>query len=500
MREYRLYINGEFVDAESKQTFDSIDPFNRQVVASVARGGVIDAQKAIRAARNAFDNGPWARMPRGERSNLLKAVSDKINEKAKDLIALEVQDSGSTVRKAKEDIFLSARCMNYFSKLAAADLTENVEGLSKPGFSQNLLIREPIGVVAAIIPWNFPLKMAVWKLGPALAAGNTLVLKPSELTPCTAMELAKICQEVGFPKGVVNIVPGFGEEAGEELAKNSLVDKISFTGSTAVGRRVMSLAASSLKKCTLECGGKSANIVLEDADMALAVDGAMYAIYYHAGQCCEAGSRLFLPEKIHDNFIEKLVAKTNKIKIGDPKSEATDMGPVISRKQLERILGYISKGTSEGARLACGGKVPLSAELKDGFFVEPTVLTNVDNQSTIAREEIFGPVLSVFSYHTIDDAIRMANDSAYGLAGGVWSSDKEKALDVAHQLRAGTVWINEWHLISEKAPFGGYKQSGIGREFGMDGLKEYTETKHMHIDEVGIREKKFWYDIVIPKG
>ncbi|MGA9406899.1 MAG: aldehyde dehydrogenase family protein [Bacteroidota bacterium] len=500
MREYGLYINGEFVNAESKRTLDSINPFNRQVVAKVARAGAIDAQKAISAARNAFDNGPWRRMPRSERSAFLKTVSDKINERAKDLIALEVDDSGSTVRKAKEDIFLSARCMNYFSKLAAADLTENVEGLSKPGFSQNLLVREPIGVAAAIIPWNFPLKMAVWKLGPALAAGNTLVLKPSELTPCTAMELAKICHEAGFPKGVVNIVPGFGEDVGEELAKNPMVDKVSFTGSTAVGRRVMSLASPSLKKCTLECGGKSANIVLDDADIALAIDGAMYAIFYHAGQCCEAGSRLFLPENLHDEFIEKLVAKTGKIKIGDPTLETTDMGPVISKKQQDRILDYISKGKSEGALLACGGHVPSSPELKNGFFVEPTVFINVDNQATIAREEIFGPVLSVIKYTTIEEAIRMANESVYGLGGGVWSTDKEKAFRVAHELRAGTVWINEWHLLSEKAPFGGYKQSGIGREFGIDGLKEYTETKHVHIDEVANREKKFWYDTVVPKG
>ena len=500
MREYKLYINGEFVEAESKQTFDSINPFNQQVVAKVARAGVVDARGAIRAAREAFDNGPWRRMSHSERSVLLKAVSDKINERAKELIALEVEDSGSTVRKAKEDIFLSARCMNYYSKLAANELIENVEGLTKPGFSQNLLVREPIGVVAAIIPWNFPLKMAIWKLGPALAAGNTLVLKPSELTPCTAMELATICHEVGIPKGVVNIVPGFGEDVGEELAKNPVVDKISFTGSTSVGKRVMSLAASSLKKCTLECGGKSANIVLDDADIPLAIDGAMYAIFYHAGQCCEAGSRLLLPEKLYDEFIEKLIAKTQKMKLGDPKLEMTDMGPVISRKQQDRILGYISKGKSEGARVACGGNVPSSSELKDGFFIEPTIFINVDNRATIAQEEIFGPVLSVIKYGTTEEAIRLANDSPYGLGGGVWSSDKEKALRVARELRAGTVWVNEWHLLSEKAPFGGYKQSGVGREFGMDELKEYTETKHVHIDEVGTREKKFWYDTVVPKG
>jgi aldehyde dehydrogenase (NAD+) len=410
-----------------------------------------------------------------------------------------VEDSGSTIRKAKEDIYLSARNMNYFSKLAALDLMEPIQELSKPGFSQNFIVREPIGVVAAIIPWNFPLKMAIWKIGPALAAGNTIVLKPSELTPVTAMELAKIVHEVGFPKGVVNIIPGFGEDVGEELAKNPMVDKVSFTGSTAVGKRVMANASATLKKCTLECGGKSANIVLEDADLELAVDGAMYAIFYHSGQCCEAGTRLFLPERLHDEFLQRMIDKTRKLKMGDPKNPETDIGPLISKKQQERVLSYIVIGKSEGAKLAFGGNIPPDPALAKGFFVEPTLFVQVRNSMRIAQEEIFGPVLSIIKYKTIDEAIAMANDSIYGLGAGVWSRDKEKAMDVAKRLRAGTVWINEWHLISEKAPFGGYKQSGVGREFGIDGLKEYTETKHLHVDEVGSREKKFWYDTVVPK-
>ncbi|MEX1140481.1 MAG: aldehyde dehydrogenase family protein [Bacteroidota bacterium] len=499
MREYQLYIDGAFVPAVAGKTFESINPYNQEKVAVIARAEERDVAQAVSAARAAFETGPWLRMSGQERSALIKGISDKINERAKELASLEVADSGSTIRKAKEDIFLSARSMNYFSKLAALDLTEPVEGLGKPGFSENIIVREPIGVVAAIIPWNFPLKMAVWKLGPALAAGNTVILKPSELTPCTAMELARIIHELGFPKGVVNILPGFGSEAGEALVKHPGIDKVSFTGSTLVGKRVMSMGAEHLKKITLECGGKSANIVLDDADVDLAVDGAMYAMFYHQGQCCEAGSRLFLPSSLHDSFVEKLVAKTKKLRLGDPTDPATDMGPVISKKQQERVLGYIEQGKKEGATVAVGGGIPGDPNLARGFFVQPTIFTNVKNSMAIAQEEIFGPVLSVIRYTSDEEAVSLANDSPYGLGGGVWSKDTARAKSIAHRLRAGTVWINEWHLISEKAPFGGYKQSGIGREFGIEGLKEYMETKHMHIDELGSREKKPWYDTVVPK-
>ena len=499
MREYQLYIANEFVPAADKRTFTSINPFNQETIATFARAGVADAQKAIAAAREAFDNGPWPRMSREERSAYIKAISDKINENKKLLTELEVLDSGSTIRKAGEDIYLSARNLANFAKLGLTDLDGELEGVSKPGFSKNLLVREPIGVVAAIIPWNFPLKMAIWKLGPALAAGNTVVLKPSEVTPLSVMELATQMQQLGIPKGVINIITGSGREAGAELVSNPMVDKVAFTGSTMVGQAIMRAAASNLKKLTLECGGKSANIVLDDADMAMAVDGALYAIFYHAGQCCEAGTRLLLPNSIADEFVGKLVEKTKRMKVGDPMQMSTDIGPVVSREQMEQVVGYISKGKSEGAKIVVGGGKPSSPECANGFFVEPTIFDHVDNASTIAQEEIFGPVLSVIRYNTIDEAVRLANDSIYGLAAGVWSKDAEKAMSVAKRLRAGTVWINEWHLLNERAPFGGYKQSGIGREFGIEGLKEYTEAKHIHIDEVGVREKKTWYDTVVPR-
>lgn len=500
MRTYNLFINNEFVAATDGRTFTSVNPFNQEAIATCARAGTSDVNQAVRAARDAFDNGPWPRMTREDRAAFIKAISDKVNENSKLLVELEVADSGSTIRKAKEDIYLSARNMGSFAKLALTDLDESLDTVSKPGFSRNLLVREPVGVVAAIIPWNFPLKMAIWKLGPALAAGNTVILKPSEETPVTAMELARLIHEVGLPRGVVNIITGYGNEAGTELVRHPLVDKIAFTGSTAVGQDIMRNAAGALKRVTLECGGKSANIVLDDADMSIAVDGALYAIFYHQGQCCEAGTRLFLPTSLADEFMDRLVEKTRKMKVGDPSKPDTDMGPVISKKQLDKVLGYIRKGKEAGFRLATGGGIPATPECAGGFFVEPTIFDGVDNASALAQEEIFGPVLSVIRYTSVDDAIRMANDSIYGLGGGVWSRDGEKAMSVAKRLRTGTVWINEWHLLNERAPFGGYKQSGIGREFGIEGLKAYTEAKHIHVDEVGIREKKTWYDTVVPKS
>ncbi|HTY60534.1 MAG TPA: aldehyde dehydrogenase family protein [Bacteroidota bacterium] len=499
MRLYQLFINDQFVDGTEKRTFTSLNPFSGETLATCARAGADDARRAVEAARIAFDEGPWPRMTREERSGYLKKLSDALNANAPRFVELEVADTGSTLRKAKEDVYLSARALGSYAKFALVDLTEKLDAVSRPGVSTNILVREPVGVVAAIIPWNFSLKMAAWKLGPALAAGNTVVLKPSEETPVTAMELARLIHDTGFPPGVVNIITGFGEDAGAELCRSGLVDKVAFTGSTGVGKLVMQAAAGTLKKITLECGGKSANIVLDDADIELAVDGALYAAFYHQGQCCEAGSRLFLPERIADEFVERLGAGARAMKTGDPMNVMTDLGPLISRRQQESVLGYIAAGKRDGARLVAGGGMPRDSACARGFFVEPTIFDNVENSWTIAREEIFGPVLSVLRYREPADAVRMANDSPYGLAAGVWSKDPVRAMDVARSLRAGTVWINEWHLLNERAPFGGYKQSGVGREFGLDGLKEYTEAKHIHVDEAGSRDKKPWYDTVVPR-
>jgi aldehyde dehydrogenase (NAD+) len=341
--------------------------------------------------------------------------------------------------------------------------------------------------------------MAVWKLGPALATGNTLVLKCAPETPVSALKLAELCHAAGFPKGVVNIITG-DVEAGEAIVKSPLVDKIAFTGSTEIGRRIMREAADGMKRITLECGGKSANIVLDDADPDIAVDGSLYATFFHTGQVCESGTRLLLSEKQHKDFVERMVEKVKNMKIGDPMDPKTTIGPVVSQKQLDRVLNYIEIGKKEGAKVAIGGKRATVGTLAKGFFVEPTIFTDVTNDMTIAREEIFGPVLSVLKYSDQDEAIRLANASQYGLAAGIWSRNEARAQELALRLKAGWVWINEWHVLAVSAPFGGYKQSGIGREFGEEGLNAYTEVKTVYKDDAKLREKKFWYDVVVPKA
>lgn len=497
MREYQLFIDGQFIPAAAGETFESVNPFTGEAVARVPRGKKADIDKAVAAARRAFDEGPWPRMSGEERSAVLQAASEKIEAAMPDLIALMVEESGSTYRKAKGEVWLSGKNMAYFAKLARREFARPIESLSKSGVSRNLLVREPVGVCGQIIPWNFPLQMAVWKLGPALAAGNTVVLKPAEETPAMAMELAKILAECGLPPGVVNFVTGYGEEAGAALAEHPDVDKIAFTGSTEIGKKLMQEAGRDLKRITLELGGKSANIVLADADLDMAVDAALYGAFFHSGQCCTAGTRLMVHDAIYDDFMSRFLERAKRIKLGNPGDKGTDLGPLVSRKQQERVLGYIETGKKEGARCTLGGSKPDDTNLRQGFFVEPTVFEDVDNRMTIAQEEIFGPVVAVLRFKTEEEAIRLANDSRYGLAGAVWSRNEEKALEIARKLRTGTVWINEYHMISEKAPFGGFKQSGLGRELGEDALDEYTEVKHIHVDEIRERGKKFWYDAVV---
>lgn len=493
MREYLLYINGEFKNSSNNEFFESINPFDKSLVANIAKATIVDTREAIKAARKAFDSGVWSEKSREERSSIIKQIADKLKENTSHLQELEVLDSGSTFKKAKDDMYLCHRALTTYSKLALMDLTESLD-ISKQGVSRNLLLYEPVGVCSAIIPWNFPLQMAVWKIAPALAAGCTVVLKPAPETSVTALEFAKILNQTDLPKGVVNIITG-DAEIGEEMVTNPLVDKVAFTGSTEVGKRVMMLASSSMKKLTLELGGKSANIILDDADLDLAVDGSLYACYFHQGQCCVAGSRLIISDKLYDEFAVRMTSKLKKMKLGNPMDKDTDVGPLVSEKQQKRVLDYIAIGKKEGAKIIYGGGIP---DGFNGYFVEPTLFVDVNNDMKIAQEEIFGPVLSIIKVKNENDAVEVANNSAYGLAGGVWSKDSEKAMNIAKKLRAGTVWINEWHLLNDRAPFGGYKQSGMGRELGLEGLKAYLEIKHIHQDEILDRKKKFWYNVTVP--
>jgi aldehyde dehydrogenase (NAD+) len=450
---------------------------------TVPSGGREDAQRAIAAARRSFDSGEWSELDPEERKRILLQVIDRLNEVEDELATLETLEAGMTIRATSTVVI--GYCIShwdYFARQATRPMQEALEPVSYPTHSHNFVLRQPVGVAAGIIPWNFPLVMAVWKLAPALAMGNTCVLKPASNTPLTALRLAELLDRTDMPKGVVNVITGRGGSVGEELASHPDVDKVSFTGSTEVGRRIMELASQTIKKVTLELGGKSPNIVFDDADMDQAVDGALWATFFHQGQVCESGTRLLLPESIHDEFVERLVERGKQIKIGDTLDYESDLGPLVSEAQRDTVEGYVESGKREGAKLVLGGKRPEGDGFERGFWYEPTIFTEVDNSMTIAREEIFGPVLSVIKYKDDDDAVRIANETTYGLASGIWSTDPDRCLETAKQLQAGTVWINDYHLINCVAPWGGCKQSGIGRELSAYGLNEYTEVKHVHWD------------------
>jgi aldehyde dehydrogenase (NAD+) len=491
VRHFRNYIGGEWVDAASGDTFDVVNPATEETIATVPAGDREDARRAIAAARTAFDSGEWTGLEPEERKRILLSVVERLSEAEDDLATLETMQAGMTIRATSTVVV--GYCLqhwDYFARQATRPVQEQLEPVCYPTHSYNFVLREPVGVCAGIIPWNFPLVMAVWKLAPALAMGNTCVLKPASNTPLTALRLAEILDDTDLPKGVVNVITGGGATVGEELASHPDVDKVAFTGSTVVGRRIMQLASGTIKKTTLELGGKSPNIVFEDADMDHAVDGALWGTFFHQGQVCESGTRLLLPESIHDEFVDRLVERAKQIKVGDTMDYESDLGPLVSAQQRETVEGYVRIGKEEGAKLVLGGGRPEGDPYERGFWFEPTIFTEVDNSMTIAQEEIFGPVLSVIKFRDDDEAIRIANDSIYGLASGVWSSDPDRCLETAKRLRAGTVWINDYHLINCIAPFGGYKQSGIGRELGGYGLNEYTEVKHVHWDLNTPKEQK----------
>jgi acyl-CoA reductase-like NAD-dependent aldehyde dehydrogenase len=496
VRHFPMYIGGEWV--ESDETLEIVGPSSGEVVATVACGGAEHIDRAVEAAAKAFKDGSWSRIGPAERAAVLRAIAEKMGEELDTLAELEMLANGATIRQATGlHIGYAVSHMEYFAGLAENyQFTRPGPNATFPTLGSTMVRREPIGVIGAIAPWNFPLLLGLWKVAPALAAGNSVVIKPDEHTPLSTLEFARIAEECGLPPGVLAVVPGYGRDAGARLASHPDVGKIGFTGSTDVGREIMKLASGTVKKVTLELGGKSPAVVLDDADVDLTVDGVLYGCFTYSGQICESMTRVLVPESLKDTFVSRLVERAKKIKVGDPEDFETDMGPVLSEKQHTRVLDYIAAGRDEGATLALGGGVPAGEEFEKGYWVEPTIFTDVSNEMTIAREEIFGPVMSVITYRTEDEAVAIANDTSYGLASSVWSTDNDRALSVAGRIEAGSVWINDAHQINCQVPFGGYKQSGIGRELGPDALDEYTQAKGVHVDLTNRKDRRP-YDLLL---
>jgi len=470
------YVDGRFVPARSGRTFEVLDPSTEEVIATVPDSGAADVDAAVTAARRAFDEGPWGRTTAQERGRVLFRLAEQVRAHLPMLAELETRNNGKPIVEAEYDVADVATCLEYYGGLAT-----KVAGTTNPvpDNALSLTLKEPMGVAGQIVPWNYPLLMAVWKLAPALAAGCTCVLKTAEQTPLTTLTLAGWLEACGVPPGAVNVLTGLGEPCGAPLVRHPGVDKVAFTGSAAVGRQIVRSAADTLKRVTLELGGKSPNIFFADADFEAAIDGALFGVFFNQGEICSAGSRILVERSIFPRFLEAMVERARRITLGPPLDRATKMGPLVSREQYDRVLGYLALGKGEGQVALGGGRAP---GFDRGFWVQPTIFHGVDNSARIAREEIFGPVAVVIPFEDERDALRIANDTPYGLAAAVWTRDIFRGLRVVKALRAGVVWVNHMQPTFVEAPWGGYKQSGFGRELGPWGMEDYLETKQVHIN------------------
>jgi aldehyde dehydrogenase (NAD+) len=470
VRQTKLLINNQWVDPAEGGSFDAINPATGETITQVAAGTAADVDRAVKAARAALENGPWSRMDAADRGRLMFKLADLIEKNAEELATLESLNCGKTINDSRGDMQGVVNTLRYYAGWA-----DKIEGRTVPvrGSFLSYTLRQPIGVVGQIIPWNFPLLMLAWKWGPALACGNTVVMKPAEQTPLTALRVGELAIEAGFPPGVINLINGFGETAGAALVVHPDVDKIAFTGHVDTAKIIQKAAADTLKRTTFELGGKSPNVIFADADFDEAVAGAFHAIYFHGGQCCTAGSRLFVEDKIQKDFVQALAAKAKQRKIGDPLDPTTEQGPQVSQEQLDKILGYVDLGKKQGANLVTGG-----ARRGDrGYFVEPTIFDNAKDDMAIAKDEIFGPVVTVLPFKNMNDLLPRANRTFYGLAAAVWTKNIDKAHLYAKHVKAGTVWVNCYHVVDTTTPFGGFKMSGQGRENGEAALEHYTELK-----------------------